>query len=246
MRRRGFTLVEVVLALALVALVAGITFALLIDMGAREERVARHADRLAHAADLFETIERALAGSMVAAGDNSAGVSGGGAALYIHYRGVAPAGDDAALDMVELALSWDAASGVITCAHTLADSGASADEALVSGVSYISVRFYSGSRWHASFDSAAIGELPSAIEVAVWFGPRRQIDDLQQPLGAAPDPSAPGPPDFEMMFADEFEGLESPPGFEESIAPEPPIRAPDRRRIFAVPDAPRGQAEVNT
>ncbi|MEZ6242874.1 MAG: prepilin-type N-terminal cleavage/methylation domain-containing protein [Phycisphaerales bacterium] len=243
-RRHGFTLIEVMLALALVALVAGLTFGMLIEMGSRERSVSEHARRLAQTGELFETIERALGGSMVATGDGGAGLSGGKGELRIVHRGVAPAGDDAIRDMIELGLRWDATNGTIVGTHAFAGGDAGDEEVLVEGVSYVSIRFYVGSRWRGSYDSASEGELPTAVEVAVWFGPPPALPEVApaRPTDVR-DEVAPAS-DFEAMFADEFDALVPEAGPDALDAPPIPTRAPDRRHVFAVPDAPRAQAGV--
>ncbi len=240
-RARAFTLVEVVLALGLIALVAGITLGMLVELGARETRVGRHADRLSQAADLFAAIERALGGSMVAGADGGAGIAGGADEFRVLHRGVAPAGEHAMLDSIVLAVRWDATTGEVVCEHTLGGGALSDEETLAAGVEYFSVRYYSGARWRRGFDSAEAGELPTAVEVAVWFGDPLPSDAVAPALSDAPEEAS--PPGFEEMFADEFEGILDAEVPDSAALAPPPTRAPDRVRVFAVPDAPRGSPE---
>lgn len=239
MTRRAFTLVEVVLALALVGLVAGITFAALRDLGARERQIADHASRVSQLSTLDTLVERALRGSVVRL-DSDAGISLSDAELRLVHRGVAPL-DESAIDRIDLTIRWDPATGEITATHT---GDEPLTEVVVAGVAWFDVRVHDGSSWRASFDSGSAGSLPAALRVSVWFG--------EPPLSAI---GGAAPPSNEDASDDLPDPLADPGGFDEADPLEdlpdlgaddliPPTRAPDRTRVYAIPDGGRASGEV--
>ncbi len=88
-------------------------------------------------------------------------------------------------------------------------------------------RYYDGREWRDSFDSAALGQLPVAVEIRLWLG----APDAPDP-GLEPDPAS---------LAATVESAEVDDGMKDrvprpSLDPATGARLPDRVRVIAVPD----------
>ena len=76
MRRRGFTLIEVLISIALVGMLLGSMFVFLFDMLSTRRRVLDHAARRLAAATLIEHLESELTTCLVGDGAHGAGIEG--------------------------------------------------------------------------------------------------------------------------------------------------------------------------
>lgn len=212
MNRRAFTLIEVILAIFLVAVLAGGVMGFLWDMMESRDQLARECDRAEGLAVMFERLETDLATTYAADSAGKPGVVGTSNSLTVHGRGVLlppPGAKRAPADALGCEFSFSP-SGVLSGRSLHAGS----TEQLADDLERVRFRYFDGVEWAASFDSAARGALPTAIEVCVWFGPR-------------PRPSAAPPSTFE-----------DDPASDDESDPDVPRRPPDRTRIIVVPDAP--------
>ncbi len=212
--RRGLTLLEVLVAVALLVVLFGALFTFLYDTLAARARALEHTGRQLAAATLFERLERELPACLVGDRESGAGVAGDGASLKISSRGVAAAlaergaSDPEVLgDLQRMEYRFDRESGRIEARHLAAGDGEGGAFAPLGGaVHLVRFRYHDGTAWRDSFDSLEADRLPLAVEVAIWF-------------------DGPGGSQDEAAF--------------ERDSREP---RPDRMRVIAVPDA-AGEAD---
>jgi prepilin-type N-terminal cleavage/methylation domain-containing protein len=232
-RLRGFTLIEVLIAIAL-ALVLGVTmFVFLQDLLATRSRTVEFASRQRAAATLIERLESDVAACLVGDSRNGAGVQGDADRLRLLTRGVmtqlASRGldDPAALaDLHSVEYHYNASDQSID-ARKNAVGESSEFTSLGGPIAHLRFRYLDGRTWKDSFDSLALDRLPNAIEVCLWFS--RWADETA---------------DAPTTRSDEFSG-----NFDErayaaasdadSFRPPPP----DRRRVIVIPDG--GAEETN-
>lgn len=111
---------------------------------------------------------------------------------------------------------------------------------MAEGVSALRLRYFDGRSWRDSFDSKAAGDLPVAVEVALWF--RRPGDPPAAP--AIEEESGPPTDEAEVEWdgEDPFAlpvSFDDPTGWEDEVEPSDlPEREPDRVRVIIVPDGP--------
>lgn len=227
---RAFTLIEVLLALALLAGIAGGALGLFENLTRRQEQIRAHSERAQGGGLVMERLESSLATSFAQGADGSVGLNGDSTSIHVHHHGVIghAAGDSG--DLRSLDLDWSEADGTISAGFHGAGAE-SATETLAEGVERVRFRYFHGARWRTSFDAVQAGGLPSAIEIAIWFAPA--IDNAAQEV---PSPFPDGESEFvfdEELPLDVFEG-----------EPELPTRRPDRLRVMVIPDAPDASWEV--
>lgn len=219
-RARGFSLVEVLVAIALLILLAAAMSAFTWRLVERRARLTAEADRQRDVGALFTHIETDLLTS-VAGDGGQAGISGDGAGLKLLTRGVGLVAGDAGPDVGDLqGCEYRFAGGRVTGKRW---KGAKADAALgedviVAGVGRVRFRYFDERAWHESFDSVKAGRLPAAVEVAVWFDAPPALTRTEDP---APSPAGGGSGD---------EGAEA--------AQEEAWPSADRVRVIVVPDGP--------
>jgi type II secretory pathway pseudopilin PulG len=211
-RRRAFTLIEALLALALTTMVAVLAFSFLSTLAASKKLSARAADEQRSVGLFLDRLEDDLTAAVAADPAAGAGIVGSSSSLQVLSRGVGiptdPAlGEQAAREQLSdlrgtrFNLSGEQIMGARWVGPT-AGSSASAEPIAGgngAGVAGLRFRYFDGSAWSDAFDSAKSNALPVAIEVGVWYasaGP------------ALLDPDSPG------------------------------LRAPDRWRLITIPDAP--------
>jgi prepilin-type N-terminal cleavage/methylation domain-containing protein len=242
---RGFTLLEVVLALALTVLLLGASMTFLWDLADRRATLARGSRDL-HAATVFiERLEADLASGLAGDQGIGGGIVGTDTKLKLLTRGVwlapgtsgssAPvAGGAGEGDLQATEYEFDPTAGKLSARRYVVKPGAGAAggsgsmELLSDRVERVRFRYYDGEAWQTSFDSMQKGTLPVAIEVAVWFTslksatapPMVEASTLDQPSddgkSAAGDAASPTA----------------------SADTERKWRAPDRLRVIIVPDGP--------
>ncbi len=220
MKSRGFTLIEMLVAVAITLALSGAVLAYIWRLRDAQERMTVAAARSAGVEMLFTRLEDDLVG--VIAGDPKlgAGVKGDATSLTLLCRGTPPLSEtNRGGDLVRMELRFDALTGTVygersgaekaTSASDAAEAVFGADveatprgEALIEGVREMRLRYYTQGAWSESFDSGASGGLPEAVEVALWFG---AVDEASEGVVAETD------------------------------MPRPP---PDRLRVIVVPDAP--------
>lgn len=208
MSRRGIMLVEVLLGLALMLVLSAGLFGYVWGLLDKRDRLVEVAARQAAAAVIFEELENSLTATFAADASGRPGVKGGGTSVAVRCRGVmtrnAPGGEGDLGDLVGTEVRFE--SGTLSARRFGRREGEF--EVISAGVERLRLRYYNGSEWLEEFDSAAAGDLPVALEAAVWFGDA---------------PAAGGGPGEEL---------------DEELAAGELLRAPDRVRVMIVPDGP--------
>ena len=189
MARRGFTMVEVLLGLALMlALSAGLLGYVwgLLD---KRDRLVEVSRRQAAAAAVFEELENDLATTFAADAGGRPGVKGDGSSVAVRCRGVAGRNaPGSAGDLGDLVGGEVRFEGGAISARKLGRRDGEF-EVVSEGVERLRLRYYDGTEWLEEFDSAALGELPVAIEAAIWFGEAAAAEEEDAELE---DDAAPG------------------------------------------------------
>jgi prepilin-type N-terminal cleavage/methylation domain-containing protein len=259
--RRGFTLMEVLVAIALLLVLSGVIFAFLRDVLASRERVTEVTARQRLASTIIDRIEHQAIFSLVGDSQFGSGLRGDETSLTILSRGVAvreTAHADswrmAFADIIRTEYRFDEDSHrvrvrqevpritsgddgndrMITLSSIRAGSNDQADETFETRLYMLRFRYHDGVDWRSSYDSLRSGRLPTAIEVAIWFEPWSGSDWNE----ADPDPftghedDAPQRLTFDMDGV--FDEFEFATRADRDFRPEPP---PDRIRVIAIPDA---------
>jgi prepilin-type N-terminal cleavage/methylation domain-containing protein len=242
--KRGFTLLEVVLALALTVLLLGASMTFLWELADRRSTLARGSRDL-HAATVFiERLEADLASGLAGDEGIGGGIVGTETKLKLLTRGVwlAPGTNGSAVpaaggagegDLQATEYEFDPTAGKLSARRYVVKPGAAggsggAMELLSDRVERVRFRYYDGQAWQTSFDSIQKGTLPVAIEVAVWFTalknatapPMAEVSTLEQPAVDGEQPTG------DTASADP------------EIDTEKKWAAPDRLRVIIVPDGP--------
>jgi prepilin-type N-terminal cleavage/methylation domain-containing protein len=227
-RTRGFTLLEVLLALGLIAMLAGGVMGFLLTLLNRRDGMNQRLVDAQSGAALLDRIESDILCGLAGDGGSGAGISGTTTSLHVLTRGVAlpvepgMSGASKAGDRQGSEYVFDAASGVLRARRWMSGEGTAAGEfEVVSGhLEAVRLSYFDGETWRGSFDSAAADGLPVAVEVAIWFGVPRPPED-----GPVASPES----------GDTTEAADA------SVAAKPsapPRREPDRIRVIVVPDGP--------
>jgi prepilin-type N-terminal cleavage/methylation domain-containing protein len=240
-RRGGFTLLEVLIAIALVLALFGAMFAFLFDVLSSRRRALDYAAKHLAAVTLIDRAELDLMFCIVGDRVYGAGVEGDNTSLRILTRGVAAhlagrgAEDPAVLgDLQRAEYRFDEALGRIE-ARRLPVGERRVEDApyapLGGRVYKVRFRYHDSVAWRDSFDSLSEGRLPVAVEIAMWFYPWPGTEAL-------PEPGA----EFETEIPQRLT-FDSTAGFDEAeyarlsdleLFDEP---EPDRIRVIVVPDA---------
>jgi hypothetical protein len=229
MKRRAFTLLEMVLGLALVAALLGAMIGFVWNLLDRRETLVRGARDVQAGCAIVERMESDLVAGLAGDGGMGAGVVGDATKLKLLSRGVwlAVEGSDAARaahrDLQGTEYAFDAASGKLTARRFSGSSGQGTMEVLSDRVHRVRLRYYDGRAWRTSFDSLREGGLPVAIEVAVWF------------TGLGNETTAVASKDGQKGSMDDADAskVESKDANQEKKWGEP-----DRLRVIVVPDGP--------
>ncbi|HRQ72317.1 MAG TPA: hypothetical protein PLU35_04730, partial [Phycisphaerales bacterium] len=180
-------------------------------------------------------------------GGGGGGGGGDRASVRVVSRGVRPTlnGGSAAGalgDEQGLAVRFDESSGRVRLRRWSGeDPGAGSDEVVAEGVSALRLRYFDGRSWRDSFDSKSAGDLPVAVEVALWF--RRPGDPAPRPAVEDEAPEPEGDDESEWEEAEDPFALpvsfDDADAWEDEIVPSDlPEREPDRVRVIIVPDGP--------
>lgn len=248
MKRRAFTLLEVVLALSLAILLLGSSMTFLWELADRRATLARGSRDLHAGAILIERLESDLSAGLVGDPGIGAGIVGTANKLRLLTRGVwlAPeqggaSGGEGEGDLQATEYEFDPTAGRITGRRSVVKPGggggaSGAMEVISDRVERVRFRYFDGKEWVESFDSLTKGELPVAIEVAVWFAALKHetAPPMQDAAAVAPKPK-PGVEGSESAEA----GDENSASVDmEDGASERRWPAPDRLRVIIVPDGP--------
>jgi len=222
LRARAFTLVELLVALTLIALLSAAIGAFTWDLRAQRASLRDASEDRRVAGALFERLEEALATCIAIDRQGEPGLRGTPIELRIVHRATGLAADDAIArlgDQQTAFVRFDEEGERLV-------GGADAEEPspISARVERLRLRYHDGESWTDSFDSAEMGHLPAAVEVAVWFAP----------------PGGPQPPETTPVEIEEG-GLPIPTPEEAMAQPERVWPEPDRLRIIAVPGGGREQ-----
>jgi prepilin-type N-terminal cleavage/methylation domain-containing protein len=240
MTRRGLTLLEVLIAIALIGGLLAAAFSFLFNLldsrRATLDILAQH--RAANY--LIECIEADLFTAIAGDASVGAGVQGDAHSLRILTRDVPARLADRG------ALSGDAFTDLLRAEYRFTGRRIEFSRAIPTAppqddasqfegaITTVRFRYYDGSRWRDSYDSAQSGALPVAVEVAVWFNQAvGDVDDL--PGNLAEDEGLLSgdaflSDDFEQTFDERAFAMESDLEMED----EP---QPDRIRVITLTDA---------
>lgn len=226
MTARAFTLLEVVLAIALLVILSAGVAAFAWNIIDARARVLEAVERDRAAGAIFEAVERALASATLAA----EGFNAEPAALRLATRDARAAldADTPALARRTFELRFHEADQRVTVAL------ARGSDQLPASFERVQVRSFNGREWVDRFDAAQVGRFPHAVEIALWFAPsevgaraRRETPPGLPMTNNTSPTAAPVPDDdpFGVAAAVRIDDL-----------PEGVSRPPDRVRIFALLD----------
>ncbi|MCL4742450.1 MAG: prepilin-type N-terminal cleavage/methylation domain-containing protein [Phycisphaerales bacterium] len=246
MRRRAFTLMETLVAIVLLLALSGAVMSFFWNALERRDTLLALSGEVRSGTLLLERLEADFLTAIAADGQGEAGIEGDRASVRVVSRGVRPTlrGGTASGTLGDeqgLAVRFDEASGRVSLRRWSGDDpGGGADEVVAEGVSALRLRYFDGRSWRDSFDSKAAGDLPVAVEVALWF--RRPGDPPAAP--AIEEESGPPTDEAEVEWdgEDPFAlpvSFDDPTGWEDEVEPSDlPEREPDRVRVIIVPDGP--------
>ncbi len=239
--RPAFTLVEVLVAVALLLLLAGAVSSFLWQLLDRESRVLDWTARSRTASVMFDRLQRDLF-TAVASTPDGPGVVGDPTGMVIAHRAFLVDDPDLS-DLQRTEIRFDPRAGTLRLtrrdwarppiggeneAHP--DEPVPADDTPpADGIRAVRFRYHDGRAWRSSFSSTR--SLPAAVEVAVWFGGISDGD-----IRAADEP----PAAQEMMAGDRGADDPSTASLIDTLGQprgRPPQREPDRLRVIAIPDA---------
>ncbi|MCP3904424.1 MAG: prepilin-type N-terminal cleavage/methylation domain-containing protein [Planctomycetes bacterium] len=244
MTRRGFTLMEVLLAIALSGALLSAMFAFLWDMLSTRERVISAAGQRRAAAVLVERLERDLVTCIAGDGVLGSGVTGDDHGITVLTRDVpvrlamrGPEDGGILADLERSEYRFTPGNGTLAARRVLAFPGdrvgtRAAFEQLGTGIHLVRFRYHDGRGWRDEYDSRADGGLPVAVEVAVWFDawagaeivePGDELDDELDPGGRRTFDADAGFDEDAFAELSDLEDLGEP--------------VPDRVRVILVPDA---------
>lgn len=168
--RRGFTVMEVLLALGLGAMLAGAVTAFAWRVASSQRALGLAATDAQGADALLDRLESDLLGAIAGDARRGAGVQGSSTRLRVLTRGVDLA-DGGAADIQEAV--YEFIGPMLWLARGPAGEPGER-HALSTRALRARFRYFDGRTWGTSFDSAASGRLPAAVEVALWFEPLGQ------------------------------------------------------------------------
>jgi type II secretory pathway component PulJ len=263
--RRAFTLMEVLLALALMMMLLGAFYLFLRGAGTSQQVARAAANRQLNARMLCDLVERDLMCCLVGDASSGAGVKGSATELHVLTRAVTTSlatngyEDRTALADLEAAdFTFHESAKEVSIRRSIQQSfqlpardgerersEPPASSETVDLIERMRFRYFDGSTWQETFDSLAQNRLPVAVEVALWLHPLAG-DEWAEETRLSEDAARADIPDEigadEAMFSRDDERDPGPDDEmpAESEDEEPP---PDVVRIVIIPDAQPGGAD---
>lgn len=241
--KRAFTLLEVLLAIGLIAALSGGVFSFMWQLGLQRTSITQSAQDAQAADALFERLETDLIGAVAVDSAGQAGIVGASTSLRVLSRGVGLPlkADDRAWAAGDLrGTEYMGAGSELTArrwdAHRERTGSAGTVETMSGRLGALRFRYYDGTKWKDSFDSVTEAGLPVAIEVSLWFGETVPGTAAPADRETPPEPADVLPLDRDgNPMATEADSVPSSP--EGRVAARPPS-PPDRTRVIVVPDGP--------
>ncbi len=178
----GFTLLEVLIAIALIGALLGSMFGFLHELLQSRSRALDYTARQLAAATLIDRIEGDLTTCIVGDATLGAGVEGDASRLSILSRGIAThlagrgIGSGVLGDLQQSEYRFQEGSGLIEGRVAGVGGGARRQTARpiedfvsIGPAFKVRFRYHDGDGWSDTFDSLATDGLPAAVEVAVWY-----------------------------------------------------------------------------
>jgi type II secretory pathway pseudopilin PulG len=219
-RAGAFTLLEVLLAIALILIIVTAAGTLLVSVAEARESLERYTLQQTATDGLLSQLESDLLCAVAGDGAGGPGVVGTAQGIKLLTRGrwlgaETPGASD--LCRVEAAFAGNGVtlSRRAAALETLAPDGDGVTGAVL-GVRRVEFWYHDGKAWKREFNSVKDGGLPRAVEVRLWFG------------ALVPSPGGPS-----ETGAPASAGAEVDPGVDGDAPVDVP---PDRRIVIAVPD----------
>ena len=233
---RGFTLLEVLLALGIIILLFATMTRVFDDLVDARARVRRSMMRTEGIAAALELLARSADAAVATGLDGEAGVTGDSGSIRIARSGVATTrlgasetGISPVQDRHAVELAFRDGELVVR------DQDGGDAETLATEIFAIRFRYHDGREWSVSWDSDVAG-LPVAIECSVWTTPWPDaawpawIPEPEVDAGAAADEGGASlGTDFDASF-DEFE-------IGTILESDDPLPVPDHVRVVSILDA---------
>jgi prepilin-type N-terminal cleavage/methylation domain-containing protein len=172
--QRAFTLLEMLIAIALMVGVGAAVFAFADSLLVRRERFLASSDTNRVADVLLEELERVLPATFVTDFSGRAGIKGDASHIHVRARGVRLGSRPSLSDQVAVEVHFDESTGVLSGMRD-------AEMAPIGRVGRVRFRYWDGRLWSDSYDSASAGHLPLMVEVRIWLDPVADHDETTQP-----------------------------------------------------------------